>query len=109
MEDKMNNNQISNPKTEVPKGTSINDKDYINSLLSSLKEMVKNYATSLTEVSNETLYKEFKTMFDEYSNLQREVYETMFRKGWYSIEKVEHQKLDTKYQTLNQEFMDLNA
>ena len=105
----MNNNKISNPKTEVPKGTSINDKDYMNSLLSSLKEMVKNYATSLTEVSNQTLYKEFKTMFDEYSNLQREVYETMFRKGWYSIEKVEQQKLNTKYQTLNQEFMDLNA
>lgn len=105
----MNNNQISNPKTEVPKGTNINDKDYMNSLLSSLKEMVKNYATSLTEVSNETLYKEFKTMFDEYSNLQREVYETMFRKGWYSIEKADEQKLNTKYQTLNQEFMDLNA
>ena len=105
----MNNNQISNPKTEIPKGTNINDKDYMNSLLSSLKEMVKNYATSLTEVSNEASYKEFKTMFDEYSNLQREVYETMFRKGWYSLEKADEQKLNTKYQTLNQEFMDLNA
>jgi len=105
----MTNNQISNPKTEVPKGTSINDKDYMNSLLSCLKEIVKNYAVVLTEASNETLYKEYKTMFDEYSNLQREVYETMFRKGWYSLEKVDKQKLDTKYQTLNQEFMDLNA
>ena len=105
----MNNNQISNPKTEVPKGTSINDKDYMNSLLSCLKEIVKNYAVVLTEASNETLYKEFKTMFDEYSSLQREVYETMFRKGWYTLEKVDVQKLDNKYQTLNQEFMDLNA
>jgi len=105
----MTNNQISNPKTEVPKGTSINDKDYMNSLLSCLKEIVKNYAVVLTEASNETLYKEYKTMFDEYSNLQREVYETMFRKGWYSLEKVDKQKLDAKYQTLNQEFMDLNA
>ena len=103
------NNSISNPKTEVPKGTSINDKDYMNSLLSSLKEIVKNYAAVLTEASNENLYNEYKTMFDEYSNLQREVYELMFRKGWYIIEKVEQQKLDTKYQTLNQEFMDLNA
>lgn len=103
------NNSISNPKTEVPKGTSINDKDYMNSLLGTLKEMVKNYAVVLTEASNETLYKEFNTMFDEYSSLQREVYETMFRKGWYSLEKVDNQKLETKYQTLNQEFMDLNA
>ena len=105
----MNNNQISNPKTEVPKGKSINDKDYMNSLLSCLKEMVKNYATVLTEVSNETLYNEYKSMFDEYSSLQREVYELMFRKGWYMIEQVEQQKLDNKYQTLNQEFVDLNA
>ena len=103
------NNSISNPKTEVPKGTSINDKDYMNSLLGTLKEMIKNYGVALTEASNETLYNKFKTMFDEYSNLQREVYETMFRKGWYSLEKVEKQKLDSKYQTLNQEFMDLNG
>lgn len=103
------NNSISNPKTEVSKGTSLNDKDYMNSLLGTLKEMVKNYAVALTEASNETLYNEFKTMFDEYSNLQREVYETMFRKGWYTIEKVEQQKLDNKYQTLNQEFIDLQS
>ena len=105
----MNNNEISNPKTEVPKGKNINDKDYMNSLLSCLKEMVKNYATALTEVSNETLYNEYKSMLDEYSSLQREVYELMFRKGWYMLEKAEQQKLDNKYQTLNQEFMDLNA
>ena len=103
------NNSISNPKTEVSKGTNLNDKDYMNSLLGTLKEMVKNYAVALTEASNENLYNEFKTMFDEYSNLQREVYEAMFRKGWYSLEKVEQEKLDNKYQTLNQEFMDLNA
>lgn len=103
------NNSVSNPKTEVPTGTNLNDKDYMNSLLGTLKEMVKNYAVALTEASNENLYNEFKTMFDEYSNLQREVYETMFRKGWYSLEKAEQQKLDNKYQTLNQEFMDLNA
>ena len=103
------NNSISNPKTEVPKGTSLNDKDYMNSLLGTLKEIVKNYAVALTEASNETLYNEFKTMFDEFSTLQREVYETMFRKGWYTLEKAEQQKLDTKYQNLNQEFTDLSA
>lgn len=104
----MNNNEISNSKTEVPKGTEINDKDYINSLLSCLKEMVKNYAIALTEASNENLYSKYKEMFDKYSSLQREVFETMFRKGWYSIETAETQKINNKYQTLNQEFMDLN-
>ncbi len=105
----MNNNQIKNPKTEVPTGTNLNDKDYMNSLLSCLKEMVKNYTVALTEASNETLFNEFKDMYDTYINLQRETYELMFRKGWYVLEKAEGQKINNKYNTLNQEFIDLNG
>ena len=103
------NNQICNPKQEVPSGINLNEKDYCTSLLCSLKEIVKNYATVLTEASNEYLYQEYKKTFDEYINLQRDVYELMFRKGWYVLEKSEKQKIDSKYQTLNQEFNDLNA
>lgn len=103
------NNQIKNPKVEVPTGTNLNDKDYMNSLLSCLKEMVKNYAVVLTEASNENLYQEYKTMFDQYASLQRETYELMFRKGWYTIEQAESQKINSKYQCLNQEFTDLNG
>ena len=105
----MNNNQICNPKVETPKGMTLNDKDYISSLLSTLKQLVKNYAVSLTEASNETLYNEYKEMFDTYSSLQREAYEIMFRKGWYVIERSDTNKISNKYQTLNQEFIDLNG
>lgn len=103
----MNNNEIKNPKVEVPTGINLNDKDYANQLLSCLKEMVKNYAVSLTEASNENLYNEYKNMFDNYINLQREVFEILFRKGWYILEKAEDQKINQKYQTLNQELIDL--
>ena len=105
----MNNNQISNPKVEVPTGMVLNDKDYLDSLLSTLKQFVKNYAVILTEVSNETLYSVYKEMFDAYSSLQREAYEIMFHKGWYVLEKCDANKISNKYQTLNQEFMDLNG
>lgn len=105
----MNNNQISNPKTNVPAGINLNDKDYGNALLACLKELVKNYSVVLTEASNETLYQEYKNVFDTYSNLQREVYELMFRKGWYSLEKADTMKINNKYQMLNQEFVDLNS
>lgn len=104
----MNNNQVKNPKTEVPTGSELNDKDYINSLLSCLKEMEKNYVVALIEASNEDLFQKYKTMFDNYASLQREVYELMFRKGWYILEQAEQQKINEKYQTLNQEFLDLN-
>ena len=103
----MDNNKISNPKTVVPTGTDFNDKDYINTLLSCLKEMVKNYANAMTEASNENLYNSYKSMFDNYIALQREVYEIMFRNGWYSLEKAEAQKISNKIQMLNQELIDL--
>lgn len=105
----MNNNKIKNDKVEVPSGLSMNDKDYMNSILSCLKEMVKNYAVSLTEVSNEELYNKYKEMFLRYSELQREVYEVMFRKGWYILEKAEDTKINEKYQTLIQEFNSLEG
>jgi len=104
----MNNNTISNQKTEVPSGKTLNDKDYINCLLSSLKEILKNYTVALTEASNEILYNSYKSMFDSYSALQREVYELMFCKGWYSLEKVEKRKVSSKIQMLNQEINNLN-
>ena len=103
----MNNNQISNKKTQVPTGIALNDKDYLNCLLSSLKEMVKNYAVVLTEASNEVLYNNYKTMFDGYSSLQRDVYEFLFRKGWYNLEKAQVQKISNKIQMLSQEINDL--
>lgn len=105
----MNNQQITNPKVEMPKGMQLNDKDHIGDLLSCLKCMEKNYAVALTEASNETLYQKYKKMFDAISLLQRQTYELMFRCGWYPMEKAEEQKIVAKYQTVNQEFQDLNA
>lgn len=102
------NNKISNEKVPVEDGIELNDKDYINSVLSTLKELVKNYAVSLTEASNEILYSKYKTMFDEYSSLQREVYEIMFRFGWYELEKSDNNKINEKYTMLNQEFTKLS-
>lgn len=102
------NNKISNEKVPVEGGIELNDKDYINSVLSTLKELVKNYAVSLTEASNEVLYSKYKAMFDEYSSLQREVYEVMFRFGWYELEKSDTNKIDEKYNMLNQEFTKLS-
>ena len=105
----MNNNKICNPKTEVPSGTILNDKDYLNSVLSLLKDMEKNYATVLTEASNEYLFGKYENMFNDIKNLQRDVYELAFKNGWYTLEKAEDTKITEKYNMLNQEFTDLSA
>ena len=80
------NNKISNEKVPVEGGIELNDKDYI----------------------NEILYSKYKTMFDEYSSLQREIYEIMFRFGWYELEKSDNNKINEKYTMLNQEFTKLS-
>lgn len=103
------NNQISNPKLEVPTGISLNEKDYITCLLTTLKEMSKGYVTAITEASNESLFNVYKEILEKVSNLQREVYELMFRKGWYILEKCDANKINSKYQTLSQEYTDLSG
>lgn len=104
----MNNNKISNPKVEVPTGIKMNDKDYLTCLLTCLKDMEKNYAIAKTEASCENIYKSYSSVFSEIAKLQREVYELMFKNGWYCLEKAETQKIVEKYQMLYQEYQDLN-
>lgn len=104
----MNNNKITNPKTEVPKGINLNDKDLSNELLSCLKEMEKNLSIAKTEASNENLYNEYKQMSEEIETLQREAYESMFRNGWYALEEAGQDKIAEKYNTLNTDLQDLN-
>jgi len=104
----MNNNQISNPKTEVPQGIEMNDKDYITSLLTCLKDMEKNYTIAMTEASCEKLYNEYFNTFTQIAELQRTTYETMFKNGWYTLEKAENTKINNKLQMLRQEHQDLS-
>ena len=102
-------NQIKNQEVTVESGTKMNDKDYMNSLLGTLKELTKNYALILTEASNEKLYEEYKQAFEVFSHLQREIYELMFQKGWYVIEKSDVSKILTEKQKLSAELTKLNG
>ena len=104
----MNNNEICNTKVEVASGINLNEKDYTNTLLSCLKELAKNYTTAMTEASNESLYDVYKHIFDNIISLQREVYQLMFRKGWYVLVKSEVNKINNKFNTLNTEYNDLD-
>ena len=104
----MNNNNICNPKVEVTKGIDLNEKDYMNCLLTTLKNMEKNYVMSMIEASNESLYQKYLTTFQSISNLQRKTYEMMFKYGWYNLETADKNKITEKFNMLNQEYIDLN-
>lgn len=97
------NNKICNVKTEVPEQREMNDKDYITAMLEIEKSAVKNLSVSLTEASNNDLYNDFYDMFDAVSNMQRQIYELMFKKGWYCLEIAEENKIAEKINKLTEE------
>lgn len=101
------NNKISNPKTEVPETKEMNDKDYITTVLTIEKAMVKDYAVALTEASNNDLYEDYCDMFNDVSDLQREIYNLMFKKGWYCLEQSDQNKITKKLNMIEQEFQQL--
>jgi len=87
------NQKISNPKTEVPNTTQLNDRDYTDMMLNTCKKMVDAYAVALNECSNDNYYNTLFKIFQETSQSQRRLYNLMFRKGWYSIEAEPQQKI----------------
>lgn len=99
--------KIQNTKVEVPVGMELNEKDYSTCLLTSLKELEKNYALAMTEASNEWLYQLHRDVFLDIADMQRTVYEAMFLNGWYTLESVSQTKLDEAYNTIETDYQDL--
>ena len=99
---------ISNDTTNVPKGIELNDRDYCTCLLTTLKDMEKNYVIAMTEASNEWLYNEYKDIFLKLSELQRELYTIMFQNGWYVMENVDSKKISDKYTMLENDYRSLS-
>lgn len=100
-------NKICNSKVEVPNGIALNDKDYMTSLLTTLKDMEKNYTVSLTEASNSELYDKYLEMFNKISQMQRNTFQLMFKYGWYQLEEAEDKKIAEKYDCLKKEYDNL--
>ncbi len=96
----MNQNQqkIQNPETQVPKTPQMNERDFINDLLTTEKYMTTSYTMALHEASHKGLYDDLMTIFTETQNSQRDLYNLMFQKGWYAIEAADQQKLQQSYQ-----------
>lgn len=100
--------KIGNEEVIVPGGIEFNDRDYCFCLLSSLKDMEKNYVIAMGEASNEWLYGTYKKMFQELLELQRELYILMFQKGWYQIEALDSKKIHDKYLLLESLYKSLS-
>jgi spore coat protein CotF len=94
----MNQNQIQNPGTQIPKTPQMNDRDFLNDMLTTEKYMTSSYNVFLHEASHQQLYQDMMNIFTETQNCQRELYNLMFKKGWYKLEAADQQKLQQSYQ-----------
>lgn len=100
-------NMIQNEQTEVSKTEQMNDRDYVNDILETEKNMSVNMTIALNEASNEKLYDELFDIFKSIKQEQRSLYELMFRNGWYSLEKAPEQKITQSYNKLEQKYQEL--
>ncbi|UCZ52581.1 spore coat protein [Bacillus shivajii] len=90
--------KIQNPKTQVPQTPQMNDRDYINDMLTTEKYMTSAYSVAANEASHESLYSDIQQICNEAQRCQRDLFNVMFEKGWYSFDAEQQQTLSQSYQ-----------
>ncbi len=78
----------------------LDDKVICTILLSSLKDMEKNYTVSLTEMSQESVYKKLLDDFTSISDMQREVFCKMNDSGFYDLNYVNKSNINKECKSL---------
>lgn len=96
-----NQMKIANPQSgSLPqvKGPEMNDRDFLNDCLSTCKYLTDGLNVAVREASHQQLFTDMLQILTETHQEAREAYDLMFRKGWYTLEAEEQQKLTQAYQ-----------
>lgn len=67
------------------KDATVNDRDRMQDLLAQEKYLGVAYDMAMNEAGHEDLYQVFKQNHDTVHHLQRQLFQTMFQKGWYRL------------------------
>lgn len=95
-------------ETQVEQTKCMNDRDFLNDLLASEKDITINTATAITEASNRKLENMFLEFFDSIEAIQRDAYELAWNNGWYELESAETKKINESVKKLNQKIEELS-
>ncbi|MBA9026874.1 spore coat protein CotF [Peribacillus huizhouensis] len=93
-----NQSKVQNPESPIPKTPQMNERDFVNDMLSTEKYLKSSYGVALNELSNQTMYQDIQSIYTEVETAQRELYYLMFEKGWYALEQEDTQKIGQAYQ-----------
>jgi ferritin-like metal-binding protein YciE len=88
MQNQANPNIIKNPQTDqLPKvkGPDMNERDYLNDILATEKYLTDNLNIFAREASNQVLHGEIVNLLQETHVAARNLFNEMFKKGWYSL------------------------
>jgi spore coat protein CotF len=91
-----NPNMIKNPQTgQLPqvKGPEMNERDYSNDILATEKYLSDNFNVFSREASNQVLHDDIMTILGETHRSARELFNLMFKKGWYSLTAASQEEL----------------
>lgn len=69
------------------------DREIMDDLLSSQKNVTGLYNTAANECANNALRNEFMTILGEEHNIQMELFTEMNKRGWYPVEQAEQKKI----------------
>jgi len=100
MNQNQSSNTIQNPKPQNEpqvKGPEMNDRDRVNDILALEKYLTDSFNVSAREASHAQLHQDIMTVLNETHQCQYELYQLMFRKGYYKLEAEEQTKLDQTY------------
>ena len=81
-------------ETKVEKTKCMTDRDFLNDILASEKEITTNTALAVTEASNRKLENMYLDFFDTIEAIQRDTYELAWDNGWYELEAAETKKIN---------------
>jgi spore coat protein CotF len=93
--------EIAKPQTgELPqvKGPEMNDRDRVNDILSLQKYLATGFNTGLAEIQNPKLRQTISGILQSQHELQWQLFNAMFEKGWYKMKAADKQEISQAHQ-----------
>jgi len=93
--------QIAQPQSgQLPqvKGPEMNDRDRLNEALNYEKYLSFGYTTGLNEMQNPDLHRDVQQILNDVHNLQFQLFEEMFNRGWYKMTAADAQEIGQAFQ-----------
>ncbi|HYF76266.1 MAG TPA: spore coat protein [Symbiobacteriaceae bacterium] len=77
--------------------SNVNDRDRMQDLLSTEKYLTNSYDTFMNEASHDALFQVIKQNHSKCQDMQRQIFNTMFAKGWYKLAVADAQSVSDAY------------